>query len=85
MWGVLTVVLVLVVLFFLIRSLWCWYQHAQGESCATKGEQRPEPQYVLDICIDSMEVVEGSIACNQFLSTLLSDYGVSAQTIDFIA
>ncbi len=85
LWGVLTVVLALVVLFFLIRSLWCWYQHTQGESCTTKGGQRPEPQYVLDICIDSMEVVEGSIACNQFLSTLLSDYGVSAQTIDFIA
>ncbi len=82
---ILSVALAALALFFVIRMLWCRCHSGGNPVCENEEKPGVESQYFLDICIDSMEVVDGTIACNQFLSTLLSDYGVGASTIDFIA
>ena len=41
----------------------------------------PEPVYRWGICIDSLDVVDGTIGRNELLSTILYRYNVSSQTI----
>lgn len=43
-----------------------------------------EPQYLYDICIDSLDVKEGQVQKNEFLANILSREGVSYNTVDFI-
>ena len=43
-----------------------------------------EPQYLYDICIDSLDVKEGQVQKNEFLANILSREGVGYNTVDFI-
>lgn len=79
------IILAAVGLFFLLRPFWCDRQHKCETLSSVDETPAPESQYLLDICIDSMEVVEGTIVRNQCFSSLLSDYGVSPLSIDYIA
>ena len=44
----------------------------------------PEPVYRWGICIDSLDVVDGTIGRNELLSTILYRYNVSSQTIYYL-
>ncbi|MDP3463712.1 MAG: peptidoglycan DD-metalloendopeptidase family protein [Bacteroidales bacterium] len=62
-------------------------------SCNRKAKQEedkqplplPEPTIMYEINVDSLEVIQGVVRPNQFLSDLLSDYNVNFQIIDRIA
>lgn len=54
-------------------------QHQQEEEIIIA-----EPQYLFDIQIDSLEVIQDRIGKNQFLSDLLMQYNVPYATIDFL-
>jgi len=55
-------------------------QHGQEEEIIVA-----EPQYLFDIQIDSLEVIQDRIGKNQFLSDLLMQYNVPYATIDFLS
>ena len=44
-------------------------------------EALPQPVYRWGVCIDSLDIVDGTIGRNEMLSNILLRYGVSAQTI----
>jgi len=44
----------------------------------------PEPVYRWGVCIDSLDVVDGTIGRNELLSTILYRYNVSSQTIYYL-
>lgn len=44
----------------------------------------PEPVYRWGICIDSLDIVDGTIGRNELLSTILYRYNVSSQTIYYL-
>ncbi|MCK9291779.1 MAG: peptidoglycan DD-metalloendopeptidase family protein [Bacteroidales bacterium] len=54
-----------------------------GESSAE--EQVYEPQYMFDILVDSLEIIQDQIGKNQFLADLLQQYGVPYATIDLLS
>ena len=47
-------------------------------------ETLPQPVYRWGVCIDSLDIVDGTIGRNEVLSNILFRYGVSAQTIHYI-
>ena len=47
-------------------------------------EALPQPVYRWGVCIDSLDIVDGTIGRNEVLSNILFRYGVSAQTIHYI-
>lgn len=47
-------------------------------------EQCAEPQYLYGICIDSLDVVEGTVKKNEFLANILQREGVSYNTVNYI-
>lgn len=48
-------------------------------------ETRPEPRYLFDIQIDSLEVKQHRIGKNQFLTDILMQYNVEYEKIEFLA
>ena len=44
----------------------------------------PQPVYRWGVCIDSMDITDGTIGRNELLSNILFRYGVSAQTIYYL-
>lgn len=48
-------------------------------------EQAPEPQYLFDIQIDSLEVIQKRIGKNQFLTDILMQYNVDYASIEYLA
>ena len=47
-------------------------------------ETIPQPVYRWGVCIDSLDIVDGTIGRNEMLSNILFRYGVSSQTIHYI-
>lgn len=47
-------------------------------------EALPQPVYRWGVCIDSLDIVDGTIGRNEVLSNILFRYGVSAQTIHYV-
>ncbi len=43
-----------------------------------------EPKYLYGICIDSLDVVEGTVKKNEFLANILQREGVSYNTVNYI-
>ena len=71
---------------FLILLLFLFSCGGVKDGNETKEEtQKPEPQYLYGICIDSLDVVEGKVKKNEFLANILKKEGVNYTTIDYIA
>ena len=67
----------LIVLLFLISC--------KGGTEGTKEKKKQaEPQYLYGICIDSLDVIEGTVQKNEFLANILSKEGVDLNTINQI-
>ena len=54
------------------------------ETSGKKTKKQAEPQYLYDICIDSLDVVEGQVQRNEFLANILQKEGVSYNTVNYI-
>jgi len=62
-------------------------KHGDTQATQTeKGEEKqaPQPVYRWGVCIDSLDIVDGTIGRNEVLSNILFRYGVSAQTIHYV-
>lgn len=71
---------------FMVIVLFCCSCSNKRKNLDAQNEVVPhEPEYLLGICIDSMKVVHDVVQPNEFLSTLLSERGVSTQVIDHLA
>lgn len=56
-----------------------------AEKAEMVGEPTPEPQYLFDIQIDSLEVIQNRIGKNQFLTDILMQYNVDYASIEYLA
>lgn len=59
--------------------------NAPSETAEITVEQAPEPQYLFDIQIDSLEVIQNRIGKNQFLTDILMQYNVDYASIEYLA
>ncbi|MCC7318381.1 MAG: hypothetical protein IT219_07590, partial [Bacteroidales bacterium] len=56
-----------------------------AEKAEMVAEPTPEPQYLFDIQIDSLEVIQNRIGKNQFLTDILMQYNVDYASIEYLA
>lgn len=73
----------LFVLFLTTSLFFSCNQTTDHETLLT--DEVSEPQYLFDIQIDSLEVIQDEIRKNQYLSDLLLKYNVSYPTIDYLS
>lgn len=60
-------------------------QQPQDTAVQPEPEPEPEPTYRWGVCIDSLEILDGTIGRNELLSNILLRNGVSSKTIHYVS